>query len=189
MRRACAFQSQNKVLHRLYTVFQRNGLANLTTTLRALYRRYEYALSKTCNAHNRYRRNYDFGTILMYSASYIHVHTNSTAQKNRENIEFISVFSTLWRISYSPYTAGGRTWTQVWHPQTHIERSLPECWLGVCKRSVNSIKKIVVRFQALQYKTKLHPQLVDLVSARTAHTLTGHILNLVYPYIFVPQKL
>lgn len=31
----------------------------------------------------------------MYSVSYIHVHTNSTAQKNRENIEFISVFSIL----------------------------------------------------------------------------------------------
>ena len=31
----------------------------------------------------------------MYSVSYIHVHTNSTAQKNRENIDFISVFSTL----------------------------------------------------------------------------------------------
>ena len=94
MRRACAFKSQNKVLYRLYTVFQWNGLANLTTTLRALYRRYEYALSKACNAHNRYRRNHDFGTILTYSVSYIHVHTNPTAQKNRENIEFISVFST-----------------------------------------------------------------------------------------------
>lgn len=30
----------------------------------------------------------------MYSVSYIHVHTNPTTQKNRENIEFISVFST-----------------------------------------------------------------------------------------------
>ena len=94
MRRACAFKSQNKVLYRLYTVFQWNGLSNLTTAFRTFYSRYEHALSKACNAHNRYRRNNDFGIILMYSRIVNTCPYKFHRTKNRESIEFINVFST-----------------------------------------------------------------------------------------------
>ena len=89
MRHSRAFKPQNKVLCRLYTVFQRNGLANLTTALRAFYSRYEYALPPACNAYNRYRRNNDFSTILTYSASYIQIPPYKKIEKTLN----LSVFS------------------------------------------------------------------------------------------------